>query len=383
MAKKNKRPKRKGAKNKRTEDEPKKQGNELEVRQPSMAMNQQTESDFFHRLPQEVRDLIYAFVFSSTKFTFGQRPNGRTELSDGTNRVDYVGIKPAPHGLALLRACRRAQTEIGDSWLPRVLFWFTDAKTMLDRLSPLAPDIVSKIRHMAVGGRPFLLRSEHHFGGYHMESAFKLLPGLRLDQLTILSSGRNYTDSYTIGALIQHGSGWKTLRYLTFDLPYPASVHEKGPEGSVGKSTQLTGWQSDLEGRDGKASSPSVTVYRVKTSSDDHSHEGIWQAKRSMIVVKRGSGVDYQEKKVDPRTYIRDREKTEPMTREEIMAAILGDHVRWDFPGMTWAQIRDAYPQNRDDALDDIEEDEVGTRSRFEQDADELVWILHPCHSQE
>lgn len=382
MAKKNKRSKRKGSKNKRTEDEPKKQANELEVQKPSMAMNPQTDSAFFHRLPQELRNHIYGFLFSSTKFAFGKRPNGRTELPDGTKRVHYVAIKPAPNGLALLRSCRRSRMEIGDSWLPRVQFWFTDVKTMLDRLSHLTPDIVSKIRHMTVGAKQILLRSKHHAGGYHIESAFRLLQGLRLDQLTVFTSGRRSVDSHTIRGLIRHGSGWKTLRYLTFDLPYPVRVFDPAPERSFGASTLRTGWQSDLDDRDGKASSPSVTVYRGKTLGDDNSYEEDWQSKKFMIVVKRGSGIDYQENKVEPRTHVWDRQRTEPMTQEEIMATTMGDHIRWDFPGMTWEQIRDAYPQNRDDELDEIHEDVAGIRSSCQQDVDELDWVLL-CHSQE
>lgn len=376
MAKKNKRSKRKGAKNKKTEDEPKKQATELEVQKPIMAMNPQTDSAFFHRLPQELRDHIYGFLFSSTKFAFGRAPKSK-EMPKGFRVQVYVAIKPAPNGLAFLRACRRSRMEIGDSWLPRVQFWFTDVRIMLDRLSRATPDTVSKIRQMTVGAKQIFLRSKHHAGSYHIESAFKLLQGLRLDQLTVFTSGRRSVDSHTIRGLIRYGSGWKTLRYLTFDLPYQDSEFRSTPDPSFGKSTWRTGWQSDLEDRDGKASSPSVTVYRGKTLPDGISHDGKWDTKMFIIVVKRGSGVDYQESKVEPRAYVWDRERTEPMTQEEIMAATMGDHIRWDFPGMTWGQIRDAYPQNQSDVWISYHEDEAGVRSICEQDEDEIDdWVL-------
>jgi len=389
MAKKNKRAKRKRAKSKTAMDEPKEQAIDSELQRPSMAMNTQSSSVFFHRLPQEIRDSIYAHLFSSTKFTFGYRANGHSELPDGTGLVHYATVKPEPNGLALLRACRRAKLEIGDSWLTRVQFWFTDAKAMLDRLSVPGPDTVSKIRSLTVYGKPFILTSEHHTASYTIESAFRLLPGLRLDQLTVLSSGRQCIDSATLSAFIKKGSGWKTLRYVTYDKPTFAALHELHHGAPIGESLPPMGWQSNLEARDGKVSRPSVTVYHAKTTPQDpiEAAEALWHAKKTMIVAKRGSGVDYQENTIPPHIYLEERQNSGEVTREEICATAMGDHVRWDFPGMTWAQIRAAYEQNRAHEGDHVEQEDPGAWVRFDGDTDgdvdEVDWVLHPCHLQE
>jgi hypothetical protein len=50
---------------------------------------------------------------------------------------------------------------------------------------------------------------------YQLVLAFKLLPGLRLDKLTVLQpcSGEDAYDS--LEALIKHGNGWRELHYIT------------------------------------------------------------------------------------------------------------------------------------------------------------------------
>ncbi|KAK4237013.1 hypothetical protein C8A03DRAFT_35052 [Achaetomium macrosporum] len=306
-------------------------------------------------------------LFSSTRFSFGKRH---------TRDLRIVRIKPGPNGLALLRACRRTNLEIGDSWLRHVLFCFEHPVDMLDKLSALPADILSRIRHVRVGSADLVFTAPGDAGVdpvhpllslypvYPLASALKLLPGLRLDQLTVLGHPRDSCDGDgmryydRLNGLIEHGNGWKTLRYICHTsalLGFKVQLHpwESSPEFC--RDPQPKHWQAVMQGRDGIGSSASVTVYRAqepavygsildpskRVSFEQKPHEGEdlppgvlrpedpelrtgdEQKKEIMVIVKRGSGVDYEEKKDSP---------------------FLKDDIRRDFPGMTWRQLQEFSP---------------------------------------
>jgi hypothetical protein len=296
-----------------------------EKKDPGVRVDAQSESLLFQRVPQEIRDNIYALLFS-TRVTFGARRVTSTST---------VWIKPAPNGLAILRACRRTKLEIGDSWLSRLLFCFEDPYTMLDRLTVLPRDTLSKIRHLRISGDRLVYMI---WGGddeyYYLDGMLKLLPGLQLDQLTVLGT-RDFAVSYeTLLGLFYDSAGWKTLRFISphsllvgFPGPLRPENHQDASDEEAmryrfRRSHRL--WQSILEGRDGLDSSPSVTVYRAREHGDHHcmfdpdrrvnwaeepfskgedppelnfEHEG---EKESMFIAERGAGVDYEEKEGSP-----------------------------------------------------------------------------------
>ncbi|KAK4130481.1 hypothetical protein BT67DRAFT_445719 [Trichocladium antarcticum] len=204
------------AKNKTEKKKPKQQdsNDSKDSKDPerSAQVNPQTGSLLFQKLPQEIRDHIWAQLFYSTRFTCGERPTGR---------ISTVPIKPAPNGLALLRTCRRAQLEIGDSWLRHVLFCFEDIEAMLDKLSALSVDVLSKLRYMRVRGDTLMLSYPDDDVFYRLVSALKLLPGLQLDQLTVLGGHGIQVCYDSLGSLIKDGNGWKTLRTGVSSLHSP------------------------------------------------------------------------------------------------------------------------------------------------------------------
>ena len=331
----------------------------------------QNASLLFQKAPQEIRNHIYFLLFSSTRFSFG---------SDW----DYV-LRPALNGLALARTCRRAWLEIGDSWLGQVLFCFDDIHTMLDKLTVISAGTLSKIRYLRVRGDTLPLAiplgdvyTDDRW--YRLNAVFKLLPGLQLEQLTVLSEtvGWSATISYqALGRLIEHGQGWKTLRYVGHSsaLIGFASEHEQdlhfnfwNTQTEYWREPQPARWQSVLEGRDGPASKPSVTIYRAAHPSqrisaagasrllpqavlpqfgsvldpnkrvqyeqrprqDPDSQPNVFAAdpklmtgdeqfKELLVIVKRGTGVDYEEKPNSP---------------------FLEDDIRAEFPGRSWTELR-------------------------------------------
>ncbi|KAI1328185.1 hypothetical protein F5Y16DRAFT_398593 [Xylariaceae sp. FL0255] len=70
----------------------------------------QTNSQLF-QLPQELRDEIYAYLFFDTRFTSGVR------MLKDPDTTYYVQMTCAKNSLSLLRTCRPANLEIGDSWI--------------------------------------------------------------------------------------------------------------------------------------------------------------------------------------------------------------------------------------------------------------------------
>lgn len=376
------------------------QGNEkykkkfANAQEQSRRVDPQIGSLLFRRLPQEIRDHIYTQLFSSTRFRFGERQ---------TSRTDIVKIRPAPNGLALLRACRRANLEIGDSWLRHVLFCFEDTEAMLNKLSALPADTLSKIRHMRLSSDTLLLTyPDGDFVFHRLASVFKLLPGLQLDQLTVLGDCGSLVNYDTLDGLIMDGNGWKTLRYICSSsemLGFP-SQHD-GPHAmsnwqwqpNYWRKPQPKHWQTVMEGRDGVASNPSVTVYRAKQPAlygsildpnkrvkfEQKLREGQGsrpyvfpadpelmtrdeQIKEMMVIVMRGSGVDYEEKKGSP---------------------FIEDDIRRGLPGMTWKQIRAVCIDNLDDGGDDStwlfsDEDSDSDEVDVYKDVDEYVWT--PLH---
>jgi hypothetical protein len=322
----------------------------------------QPNSLLFQRLPQEMRNRIYRQVFSSTRFNSG--------LSmDAPGPFGIFLVRPPPNGLSLLLTCRRAHLEIGDSWLRHVLFIFQDAYTMLDTLSALPIDKLSQIRHLRVRGDTLKLFFPSTRVTYCLAEIFKLLPGLQLDQLTVIGSFCTpYVKYETISGLVEHGDGWKTLRYINYNSdplgfasrhagsrPEPKASWEMRPY--YWRKPQPQHWQAAIEARDGAASGASVIIYRAKLTAaearrsllgcsilnpndrvrfrqppgpdeplDPHifpaDPELMSRAERDkalMVVVKRGAGVDYQEKADSP---FAERD------------------IRRELPGRTWQQIR-------------------------------------------
>ncbi|KAH6845575.1 hypothetical protein B0I37DRAFT_380586 [Chaetomium sp. MPI-CAGE-AT-0009] len=304
----------------------------MEKQEPSIEPDKQVECFLFQRVPQEIRNHVYAQLFSSTRFTFGAR---------WTSCLSRGFVKPAPHGLALLRTCWRARLEIGDSWLRHVLFSFEDPYTMLDKLSTLPIETLSKIRHLRVSGEQLEYTIWEEVEAYPLAGALKLLPGLRLDQLTVIGVAEGPANYNTLSGLIEGSGGWKTLRFVSPNsamLGFQAGWSIPSPLGDLlnhwetWRVSQPENWQAALEARDGPGSHPSVTVHRATEpghrGSIPHPSECVehrqkpvqqlpgWHTtfvpedpdlvgkgekdKELLVVVKRGAGIDYQEREDSP-----------------------------------------------------------------------------------
>lgn len=80
---------------------------------------------------------------------------------------------------------------------------------MLDKFSALSVDVLSKLRHVRVSDDTLVLSYPDQSVFYHLVAAIKLLPGLQLDQLTVLG-GRGVRVKYdTLGGLIETATDGK------------------------------------------------------------------------------------------------------------------------------------------------------------------------------
>ena len=201
-----------------------------------------------------MRDDIYKCLFSSTRLTFGERTTGR---------ISRKTMLSAPHALAILRVCRQVHDEIEALWLGLILFSFEHVEAMLDEFSPLSPNVLSRIRHVRTSGQTLMLSFEGRYRDSYLRlgSVLKLLPDLRLDRLTVLASPGSEVAYETLGGLIEHGSGWRELRFVTQDSEMLGfAVSDK--EDPYLRKPQPGFWNEIIVQRDGRQSGASVTIYR-------------------------------------------------------------------------------------------------------------------------
>ncbi|KAK5996552.1 hypothetical protein PT974_01888 [Cladobotryum mycophilum] len=291
------------------------------------------ERSLLMKLPRELRDEIYYYVFFSILFFSGKR---------GMDPINCEPTVPDPNALSLLRSCRQVYFEVGKSWLGQVEFCFENMEAMLDKLANISLEMRSMIRYVRVSGKHLLLRLPETVPSYHISQSLKLLSGMKLDRLTVVGS---YVCDYsyeTLEFLINYSDGWKELYYISWDscfLGYASTVKiDWLSQGSLDGNTYLrvpqpAGWQENLENRDGADSGSSVTIYRSRQPSvrpgsvmyDRHTRTEFTQnlspeqdagtygltedpqlmapgerEKEVLVVVKRGSGVDYEEKQDSP-----------------------------------------------------------------------------------
>lgn len=308
---------------------------------PKAVTHSQRDSLLF-QLPQELRDEIYDRVFSNAWIRWSR------------DRTNSIPAPPQPHLLGLLRTCQRIKVEVGDTWLGQVLFCFENPAAMLDVLTDISTEKLSRIRQVKILGSllplviddamrrdpPSRIRRNMYDGIalYPLAAVLKLLPGLRLDQLKVTGPWESM-DSYNIlDQLITESSGWKELCYMSFSselLPF------RTPPCTNNQNLHPGYWQRILEERDGAFSKPSVTIYRAKKVESLTQHRsseiyvqyeqestpsygllrdlflaspGQWNPK-IRVIVKRGVGVDYEEKIGSPLLASRDIRRDVPGDR--------------------------------------------------------------------
>lgn len=297
----------------------------------------------FLQIPLELRDQIYVCLFASTRITFGKK---------STSRITTTTMKPAPNALAILRTCRQINQEAGAFWLGHVLFNFEHPEDLLDKLSVLPPTTLSQIRHLRTSGRPLMLQptGDDEEVYYRFAWALKLLPGLRLDRLTVLGWSRGEIGYDTLDGLIKYGNGWRELRFITLN----STMHQFTEMNILGDldwdKPQPSTWEEILRQRDGADSGASITIYR---SIQSDAPGAVMNPDRRQIL----EGAFPREPGNLGVTDTENIESTEKENRKEILFVVkrghaaeiaeqdgppytLEDDIRQWAHGMTWNEIR-------------------------------------------
>lgn len=231
---------------------------------------------------------------------------------------------------------------------------------MLDKLTALDSQILSKLRHMRYSERRLAVELRARNGNpvgfaYRLAHILKLLPGLCLDTLTVFGHMLERSRYSELDELINHSNGWKELCYVSHDSAMLGFTNSDSWLHLQQRAPQPSTWTQALTNRDGPTASVSIyrsshaAGYGSRVSSPATFQSFVDQVaepgkgygfkydaalmgpgereKELLVVVRRGEGVDYTEKPGSP---------------------LLRVDIRKDWPGMTWEQIR-ALDFGRDD----------------------------------
>jgi hypothetical protein len=146
------------------------------------------------------------------------------------------------------------------------LFAFERVHDLLEKLSSVPRSVVEQIRHIHIGSQPILLLPPTDYRNkvfVKLVWALKLLPGLRLDTLTVLGDYGPEVAYITLDGLVNNGNEWRELRYLTAESRmlgfrrvqfYHQILYARKPQPST--------WSRVMAERDSVDSDAAVTIYR-------------------------------------------------------------------------------------------------------------------------
>ena len=134
--------------------------------------------------------------------------------------------------LALLRTCRRVRDEmrdgLGRKWIHELLFDFHCPEVLLEKSANVPTAIRCEIRHVRLVDSPLFVwkidaqGDEENFY-YRTAQILKLLPGLKLDTLTVYTMSGPRESYTTLDMLVRYIDGWKELRFLSSATDRPLS----------------------------------------------------------------------------------------------------------------------------------------------------------------
>ena len=147
--------------------------------------------------------------------------------------------------------------EIGNTWIRQSCFSFKDPESLLDRLAGIPIDVRGQIRHMRLTDDLLVVvKSEgdvdEHQLIYRTAQVLKLLPGLKLDTLTVYGMISPEDSFATLDMLVHYSDGWKELRFISSTTAILGFYYQPNSNHPL-RQPQPSDWQNALEQRDGQA----------------------------------------------------------------------------------------------------------------------------------
>lgn len=208
------------------------------------------------RLPTEIRECIYEFLFSSFTIRHGFK-HAKTPSSseESSNRI------------ALLLTCRQIHSEAWRHLPLNCTFHFRGTENLLDTLLSCDQSVITRIRHLRMRAFPFPLFASgrpDYYPTYYAANAFSLLPGLSLDTLIVedcwhgfgMGDGwRDLTTYFDIESLLM-SHAWKELTYITVCPDFLTSGYDHRRK----RVAQPESWDALIKERDGEDSGAEVRM---------------------------------------------------------------------------------------------------------------------------
>jgi hypothetical protein len=211
------------------------------------------------KLPLELRELIYGFLFASFTIRHGfKHASTPSSTEESSNRI------------ALLLTCRQLFAEAWRHLPLNCTLHFRGTENLLETLLSVDQSIVTRVRHIHVRAFPFPLYASgraDYYPTYYAANAFALLPGLCLDTLVVddcwhgfgMGDGwRDVTTYLDIESLLK-SDAWKELTYITPCTDFLASGYDHRRK----RLMQPDNWDAMLKERDGGESGAEVHLMIV------------------------------------------------------------------------------------------------------------------------
>jgi hypothetical protein len=210
-------------------------------------------------IPVELREMIYASLFSSYTIRRGFKPSSTAGVEeDSSNRI------------GLLLTCRQIFAEAWRHLPLNCTLHFRGTENLLETLLSIDQSILTRIRNVRVRAFPFPLYTSgqaEYYPTYYAANALSLLPGLSLDTLVVedcwhgfgMGDGwRDVTTYFDIETLL-NSDAWKELTYITPCTDFLSSGYDHRRK----RVTQPDNWDALLKERDGQESDAEVQMYIV------------------------------------------------------------------------------------------------------------------------
>ncbi|KAL7919453.1 hypothetical protein ACQKWADRAFT_301456 [Trichoderma austrokoningii] len=140
---------------------------------------------------------------------------------------------------------------------------------MFRQLSRVPSETRSLIRHVRIASDALQVPLLCHREKFVIKRFFYLLLEMSLDTLTVFGPAIPSWAHDDLELFIQHGRGWKELRYITHTSVFvDIESSDSGNTITLRREPQPAGWQRDLEKRDGPSSGASVTMYKSMDAKD-------------------------------------------------------------------------------------------------------------------
>jgi hypothetical protein len=216
----------------------------------------------------------------------------------------------------------------------------------------LPPTTLSQIRHLRTSGRPLMLQPIGYDDDvyYRLVWALKLLPGLRLDRLTVLGSSRGEIGYDTLDGLIKYGNGWREMRFITLN----STMHQFTEMDILGNldwhKPQPSTWEEILRQRDGADSGASINIYRSIQSDAPGAVmnpyrrqilEGAFPREPGNLGITDRENIELREKESRKDIlFVVKRGHAAEIAEQDGPPYTLEDDIRQWAHGMTWNEIR-------------------------------------------